>query len=739
MKLPFFLLAIFFYCEASTTTQSKRSSPDKQQNLRHLATPEEVPRRTFASVDMAAVEVEDEHRQSVGLPPRFAIANHDLITPETDGIWESTPEGLDMWRLRVEAPNAKSLNFGFTKYNMPEGGQLSIYSSLDKANSIRPFTSADNKSHGELWTPPLPADTVIIEVTVPSSSKEALQLELTSVNVGYRTFHDASSKHRSLSGSCNVDVACWQGNAWQKEIASAGVYSLYGEMWCSGGLINRVDDNFQENNDLPLFLTAYHCEITSYNAPSVVVFWNYETSTCGGTPDGSLSDFQTGATLLAQYEPTDFALLQLDSVPNAAWNVIPAGWNRLGNAPSSAVAIHHPNLDEKSISFEYDSCSITSYLGSSSPGDQTHICVHDWDVGTTEGGSSGSPLFDQNHCVVGQLHGGYAGCGNNEPDWYGRISASWTGGGTPATRLSDWLDPYGNGALTSCPTVPLQTHPQDEIFFSPTNLEAEPLGDGRFRVVEGSNAMMVFDNLSDANLAIDIIQYYGMDSMAFVGRPDPDYWFFLVDGEAPGGSYPGTEDCLWHDRQNLVIEFGENDWYYIRDDHHNMFTFPNRDEAEEALQYLIHFRFDYTCYVGRDSHAGMYYSRREESTSTCPCLNGDNGGECGICLRAVESYECPSNPDLSTGCTTGQVAIGQLCEASGNECGTNPHLNNCGSGHDVYQRIYCDGTQPQPQGSCAGHCYDQAPEGCWCDSACDWNGDCCPDVCDDCPSLSHCF
>ena len=79
------------------------------------------------------------------------------------------------------------------------------------------------------------------------------------------------------------------------------------------------------------------------------------------------------------------------------------------------------------------------------PGDGTHVRITDWDLGTTEPGSSGSPLFDQNHRIIGQLHGGYAACGNNDSDWYGRFFTSWTGGGTPATRLSDWLDPLNTG------------------------------------------------------------------------------------------------------------------------------------------------------------------------------------------------------------------------------------------------------------------------------------------------------
>jgi len=50
--------------------------------------------------------------------------------------------------------------------------------------------------------------------------------------------------------------------------------------------------------------------------------------------------------------------------------------------------------------------------------------------------------------VVGQLHGGLAACENDLPDWYGRFSISWSGGGTPNSRLSDWLDPLGTGTTT---------------------------------------------------------------------------------------------------------------------------------------------------------------------------------------------------------------------------------------------------------------------------------------------------
>jgi hypothetical protein len=81
------------------------------------------------------------------------------------------------------------------------------------------------------------------------------------------------------------------------------------------------------------------------------------------------------------------------------------------------------------------------------PGDGTHWRIDDWEDGTTEPGSSGSGLWDQNHRLVGQLHGGYASCTSITSDWYGRIARSWEGGGSSATRLRDWLDPASTGTM----------------------------------------------------------------------------------------------------------------------------------------------------------------------------------------------------------------------------------------------------------------------------------------------------
>ena len=376
---------------------------------------------------------------------RYAEPIKTDITPQNSGAWEDLPGGTSVWRTRVSSKNAVSMNFGFTRYWMPPGGTLLIYTP-DKSRSIAAFDSADNEEHGELWTPMIFADEVVIEVQVPTALKGELDLLLGSVNHGFRQLGDTAEK----SGSCNVDVVCPEGDGYRDIINSSGVISTGGSTFCSGSLVNNTAFDGR-----PLFLTANHCGIGAGNAASLVVYWKFENSTCrpvgspasGGPGDGQLSIFNTGSIFRATSAASDFSLVELDDpVPEAA-EPFYAGWDRSGAEATTAIAIHHPNTDEKRISFEFQPTTTTNYLSATVTPSGTHVRVADWDIGTTEPGSSGSPLYDQNKRLIGQLHGGYAACGNNDSDWYGRVSVSWEGGGTPSTRMRDWLDPLGTGAL----------------------------------------------------------------------------------------------------------------------------------------------------------------------------------------------------------------------------------------------------------------------------------------------------
>lgn len=410
---------------------------------------EEVDVRLFAPLDVPAIRAEDEVREAEGNPPRYAIARDVNYTPASHGTWEQLDAETWMWRLRLQAEGARHVNLGFTRFHMPEGGRLMVYAA-DLSDAIRPFTQVDNAAHGELWTPPVFGDDIVVEVVVPAAERGRLLLQLSAVNQGYRGFGDGGAQAVVASGSCNVDVICPQGDDWRNEIPAVGVISTGGSTFCTGAMLNNTAQDLK-----PYFLTAAHCGINSGNAASLVVFWNFENSTCrpvgspasGGAGDGQLNQFQTGSFHRATRSQSDFTLVELDEPPNPAWNVSFAGWSRSSGESPSGTCIHHPNTDEKRITFYSIPTTTTSYNNPAVPGDGTHVHAT-WSLGVTEPGSSGSPLFDVNHRVIGQLHGGPSACGAGDlSDYYGRVSVSWDTGTTAATRLRDWLDPGNTGAM----------------------------------------------------------------------------------------------------------------------------------------------------------------------------------------------------------------------------------------------------------------------------------------------------
>jgi len=401
-------------------------------------------------MDVAAALLEDPVREANGLPPRFALGESTWLTPETAGTWEPLGNHYMMWRTRISAPGALSLNLGFTGFHLPKGARLSIYpTDVTGANDyrgVRIFTAAANQPHGELWTPVVLADDIVIELVLPRSELQNYRLELTAINQGYRYFgQDLARVAAAKSGACNVDVVCPEGDPWRQEINSVAVISTGGTTFCTGSMLNNT-----AQDGTPYFLTANHCGINTGTAPQLVVYWNFQSVNCGDHFGGVLNQFMTGATFLAASATSDFSLVRMNGTVNPAHQVSFAGWDHSTNDPTSATAIHHPNTDEKSISFDFNPSTTTTYGGNASPGDGSHIRIGSWDIGTTEPGSSGSPLFDQNHHVVGQLHGGGAACGNFLSDWYGRFSMSWP-------QMAPYLDPLGTGQLSLDTLAPWAT------------------------------------------------------------------------------------------------------------------------------------------------------------------------------------------------------------------------------------------------------------------------------------------
>jgi len=397
--------------------------------------------------------VQDSVESRSGYPFRFG----KNLYVDIDFINESTSVkrgDTTYFTYEIKSPLAFSINLIFDQFELNNNSSLYIYN--NEGNFIYgPVTSKNNTPNGIFWTDLIRGDHVVIELIEKfDNSNNKNLLHISSVIHGYiNTFLTPNLFGDSWPYPCNIDIACPEGDNWRVE-GNAVAMLLIDEAnrFCSGSLINNTANDFKG-----YLLTAFHCLdwpntncSLSANEKNAVNNWlfrlQYESPTCNGV-EGTEYITLNGANFRAAYQPTDFALLELYTTPTLATY---AGWQRTSYLPNIGVGIHHPVGDVKKISLDLD--LVTSYgstiywdVACTSP-PNTHWRV-DFDQGTTQRGSSGSPLFNENHRIVGQLHGGTPSCQHPVIMYYGRFNISWTGGGTNDTRLSNWLDPINSGVL----------------------------------------------------------------------------------------------------------------------------------------------------------------------------------------------------------------------------------------------------------------------------------------------------
>jgi hypothetical protein len=295
----------------------------------------------------------------------------------------------------------------------------------------------------------VPGDTLVLEVFVPTGAGNA-EVEVSSFVHHYKNtvVKRAGEPTRvqgmldtpdcfGCSGSCNINKACGLGNGWRDQGESVvRLLSGSGSSLCTGAFINNVESDGRQ-----LFLSADHCG--GSRADDWILMFNFQTDTCDDDKSPPKQD-QTvqGTRLLARKSLEDFVLLEIVETVPAAYNAYLSGFNAQDqfefNVPFS---ISHPSGDVKKVAKMGGAAVPSGYFASG----QSHWFIAEWDSGMTEGGSSGSPIFDNAKRIRGQLHGGYARCGYPYEDYYGRLSESWQNGGTSTTQLKDHLDPQSTG------------------------------------------------------------------------------------------------------------------------------------------------------------------------------------------------------------------------------------------------------------------------------------------------------
>jgi PKD repeat protein len=435
------LLLTLFVCVNLQAQLSEGGKP-YSYNLRYLKSYSVIPVYSLKTIDAATLEAEDKENPT---PVRYAEVENAEIDIK-NGVSQNISGGT-IWQYTISSAQAKSLQLSFKKFVIPQGASLFVYNN-SYSQIAGAFTVNNVQADSTLILADFPGNELTIEYFEPTNKSFEGKVIIGSIGKAYKDLY--SIKSNLIDGYLNVN--CPEGRDWQetkhavcKISFQSGRYSYL----CSGSLINNTNQD-----GTPYFLTANHCFSDSTSAKTVVAYFNYEVNGCNG--DTLKSQTLSGATLQTTGSKSDYTLIKLNSAPPARYKPVYAGWNITGTVGMKQVGIHHPEGFPQKISFENDSA--ISYNGTitwdnnSTPAN-THWQV-EYDLGKTGEGSSGSPLFDAQHRILGQLHGG-----DTIYDYYGRLDYSWTVSTTGYKTMKSFLDANNTGSKTLNSYIPATNYP----------------------------------------------------------------------------------------------------------------------------------------------------------------------------------------------------------------------------------------------------------------------------------------
>jgi len=378
---------------------------------------------------------------AIGAAPRVAAVRAMQgrpVEPALDGQWSVLADGSMVWRAQIQSPQALSVRLHFTMFELPEGAVLRVIGTDDSAVP-RAYTGKGPLGDAEFWSHTFDGASVWLEYVAPAGVNDAPIIEIGEL---LHTYRDPASERQSGERAalallpCEEDVNCHDVDPVIRDsVARISFISGGFSYLCSGGLIADVDPTTQ----IPWFVTANHCLSTEAEARTVEAFWFYESTRCDGpVPRVTTVPRTLGAALIYSTDRTDFTLLRLTEATTDGQTY--AGWNTAPVTQGDMIGVHHPGGSHKRVSFS--SIPETPFPGICiTPNDFIYTRVN---LGLTESGSSGSPLFNEDGEIVGQLLGG---CGDpdcnysiNPDDIYGRFSVSYSIGG-----LDAYLNVIGGG------------------------------------------------------------------------------------------------------------------------------------------------------------------------------------------------------------------------------------------------------------------------------------------------------
>lgn len=325
-------------------------------------------------------------------------------------------DGSTVIRWIVVSPGALSIRINFENFSLDSTETIFLYS-YGKQHLLGAYNSLCNTLSGSFSSGFIADDTIVIEYNKLSASTiDPTALFIKSL------YHEIPKEARSEEvGDCYINSNCTPYNELCNSIRSTVklyIVSDQDEIWeCSGVLVTDAGTTFES-----YIVTAKHCLVENgepvINVDKTWVRFNFQAPNCNdddvsgpvsmtlrGVSDYWLSDLGLS---------NDVAIVKFrDKVP-IQYNAYYSGWSRetnRGDLPSTDVRlVHHPGGVNKKTS---DGSVKPSFLAKK-------WFIH-WDESSTEGGSSGAPLFDSDNRLIGSLSGGLASCDNTLNDYCGKI------------------------------------------------------------------------------------------------------------------------------------------------------------------------------------------------------------------------------------------------------------------------------------------------------------------------------
>lgn len=419
------------------------------------------------------------------------------------------------WRGRVDVSGATHLRLQLTDVAAPADAIFWVYSDDGAA---QPF-DATLAHGGTIWTPSVRGPAAFVEVQAPAGAE-----------VSFRIAAVAQMFEPGPNGSeCLQDARCRSSAAKYATAIGFINYIRNGQPFmCSGGLMHDRAATFT-----PYFLTANQCVSNAAEAASLEVYWDYDTSACGGAaPPLAERPRSVGSTLLVTSAASDVTLLRLTGVPPGnRWYM---GWDSSPVAEGTRLRrVSHPHGRPHSYSESIVTNASAACAGRPRPNYLYSVNA----LGSTADGSTGAPVFEGDGYVVGQLSGACGAdaenpCSPTAERVDGSLAASWP-------LLAPYLNQATPPPCTPGPTTACLLGNRFRVTVAYRNQFATPAQTGDFAAqrldpsaTNPDTAIFGFGNAQNVEVVVRIVDarpfaprydlYYG-------GLTDVEYWVNVTD------------------------------------------------------------------------------------------------------------------------------------------------------------------------------------------------------------------